>query len=405
MTSSNDNPPPLPLAGLKVIEFSHMVMGPSSGLILADLGADVIKVEPTGEGDNTRKLAGSGAGFFVSLNRNKRSIQLNLKTPRGLALVKQLIATADVMTENFRPGALEAMGLGYDALAVANPRLIYCSLKGFLTGPYENRMALDEVVQMMGGLAYMTGPPGKPLRAGASVNDLMGGMFAAIGILAALQQRHATGRGQLIKSGLFENNMFLMAQHMMQFAVTGKAAAPMPNRVAAWAIYDVFDTADASQVFVGVVSDLQWAAFCDEFQLADLKADPALDTNRNRVLKRDSYMPRVRTLFSGLSRANILATCERIGLPFAPINRPEDMFDDPHLKHPGAMLEVTVAKDRKAFVPALPLEFDGVRPSLRLDVPAAGAHSADIALELGLDETEIEALVAEGVLGISDTKD
>jgi crotonobetainyl-CoA:carnitine CoA-transferase CaiB-like acyl-CoA transferase len=390
---------PMPLAGLRVVEFSHMVMGPSSGLILADLGADVIKIEPMGDGDNTRKLAGSGAGFFVSLNRNKRSIQVNLKSASGMAFVRRLIATADIMTENFRPGALDALGLGFENLKADHPRLIYCSMKGFLTGPYEHRMALDEVVQMMGGLAYMTGPPGRPLRAGASVNDLMGGMFAVIGILAAIEERHRTGKGQLIKSGLFENNMFLMAQHMMQYAVTGKPAAPMPNRVAAWAVYDVFDTADQNQVFVGVVSDTQWAAFCDEFKLDDLKADPALDSNRNRVLARERYMPRLRAMFAALSSSAILATCERIGLPFAPINRPEDMFDDPHLKHPGAMVDVTVAAARKAPVPALPLEFDGLRPGLRLDVPSAGQHTATIAAELGLSVDDISKLFAEATLG------
>jgi crotonobetainyl-CoA:carnitine CoA-transferase CaiB-like acyl-CoA transferase len=390
---------PLPLAGLRVIEFSHMVMGPSSGLVLADLGADVIKVEPMGEGDNTRKLAGSGAGFFVSLNRNKRSIQVNLKSGRGMAFVRRLIRTADVVTENFRPGALDALGLGYETLKADNPRLIYCSMKGFLTGPYEHRMALDEVVQMMGGLAYMTGPPGRPLRAGASVNDLMGGMFAVIGILAAIAERHRTGQGQMIKSGLFENNMFLMAQHMMQYAVTGKAAAPMPNRVAAWAVYDVFDTADANQVFVGVVSDTQWAAFCDEFKLDDLKVDPALDSNRKRVLARDSYMPRLRAMFAALSSNLVLTTCERIGLPFSPINRPEDMFDDPHLAFPGAMLDVSVANGRKAPVPALPLEFDGTRPGLRLDVPTAGQHTAAIAAELGLSPDDISQMFESEILG------
>lgn len=390
---------PLPLAGIRVVEFSHMVMGPSSGLILADLGADVIKVEPTGEGDNTRKLAGSGAGFFVSFNRNKRSVQVDLKSAKGLAFVKRLIATADVMTENFRPGALEALGLGQEALCAANPRLIHCSLKGFLTGPYEHRTALDEVVQMMGGLAYMTGPPGRPLRAGASVNDIMGGMFAVIGILAALEERHRTGRGRALKSGLFENNMFLVGPHMMQYAVTGKAAAPMPNRIAAWAIYDVFDTADGSQVFVGVVSDGQWAAFCDNFGLETLKADPALGSNRDRVLARDRFMPEVRALFARLTRAEILAACERLGLPFAPINRPEDLFDDPHLKHPGASLAITLPDGRGTRIPALPIEIDGARPALRRDIPRAGEHSAEVAGELGMSDAEIAALMRDGVLG------
>ncbi len=389
-----------PLAGIRVVEFSHMVMGPSCGLVLADLGADVIKVEPAGAGDNTRRLAGSGAGFFVSFNRNKRSIAIDLKTPRGLALVRRFIASADVMTENFRPGALEALGLGYEALRAGNPRLIHCSLKGFLTGPYEHRAALDEVVQMLGGLAYMTGPPGRPLRAGASVNDIMGGMFAAIGILAALNERHATGRGRSVRAGLFENCIYLMSTHMMQFAVTGKPAAPMPNRLAAWAVYDVFDMADGSQVFIGVVSDTQWSAFCAAFGLADLLSDPALATNRDRVLARERFMPRLHALFASRPRAEILAECERIGLPFAPINRPEDMFDDPHLNHPGAMVPVTIPGGASARVPALPLEFDGERPGLRHDIPRAGEQGAELCRELGLGEAEISELIAAGILTV-----
>ena len=386
------------LKGIRIVEFSHMVMGPSAGLILADLGADVIKVEPLGEGDNTRRLAGSGAGFFASFNRNKRSIAVDLKSERGMALVKRLIGSADAVTENFRPGALDALGLGYEALSEAHPRLIYCSLKGFLAGPYENRTALDEVVQMLGGLAYMTGPPGRPLRAGASVNDIMGGMFAVIGILAALHERTSTGRGRHIKSGLFETCMVLMGPHMMQYALTGTPAAPMPNRLAAWAIYDVFDTSDGSQVFVGVVSDTQWAAFCEAFALPELANAPGLGSNRERVLAREHFMPRVRALFAGLSRARILAECERIGLPFAPINRPEDRVADPHLNHPGAMVEMRLPSGASASIPALPLEIDRERPGLWQDIPLAGEQGAEICREIGLTEAEIAELFSAGVL-------
>jgi len=392
------SPALLPLAGIRVVEFSHMVMGPSSGLIFGDLGADVIKVEPMGEGDNTRRLAGSGAGFFPAFNRNKRSIQIDLKSAEGIALVKRLIGTADVVTENFRAGGLEAMGLGYEALRADNPGLIYCSLKGFLTGPYEHRAALDEVVQMMGGLAYMTGPSGRPLRAGSSVNDIMGGMFAVIGVLSALQQRHRTGRGQFIKAGLFENNLLLVAQHMMQFAVTGQPARPMPERLAAWAVYDVFDTADASQIFMGVVSDTQWTAFCHAFDLADLAADPALKTNRDRVLARERFMPRLRQMFAGLARAAIIETCAALRLPYAPIQRPEDLFDDPHLNHPGAMVSVTLADGRRAKLPALPLELAGQRLGVTRDLPQAGEHTIEIAREIGLAEIEIARLTAAGVI-------
>lgn len=389
----------LPLQGVKVVEFSHMVMGPTCGVVLADLGADVIKVEPVG-GDNTRNLPGSGAGFFISLNRNKRSLALDVKKPRGLDVARRLIASSDVLIENFRPGGMDAIGLGYENLKQANPRLIYCSLKGFLSGPYEHRAALDEVVQMMGGLAYMTGPPGRPLRAGAPVNDMMGGMFAVIGILAALQQREITGIGQHIKSSLYENTAFLVSTSMAQYAITGKPPAPMPARISAWAVYDVFDTADELQIFVGVVTDTQWRIFCEMFELPDLAADRSLETNSQRVTARDRLLPRLRALFKRLTRAEAAHACERANLPFAPITRPDELFDDPQLKTPGAMVDVNLPDGRRTSLPALPLEFDGKRLGLRLDVPRAGEHSISIAGEIGLDRREIDALLIDGVIGI-----
>jgi crotonobetainyl-CoA:carnitine CoA-transferase CaiB-like acyl-CoA transferase len=394
----NEAPMSLPLTGIRVVEFSHMVMGPSCGLVLGDLGADVIKVEPVPAGDNTRRLVGAGAGFFATFNRNKRSIALDLKSKKGIALVRRLIATSDVLTENFRPGSLEAMGLGYEALKDDNPRLIYCSLKGFLSGPYEHRVALDEVVQMMGGLAYMTGPPGRPLRAGTSVNDIMGGMFAAIGIIAALHERARTGKGQLVRSSLFENNVFLVAQHMAQFAITGKAAAPMPSRISAWGIYDVFDTKDHDQVFIGVVTDTQWSVFCDIYDLRDLYADKSLATNSQRVAARERLLPILRDLFSRFTRAETVATFEKAGLPFAPIVRPEELYDDPQLATRGAMLEVTLDNGRTTQIPALPLEMDGQRLGLHRDLPRIGEHGTEIAAELGYERAEIDELVAEGVL-------
>lgn len=377
-----------------------MIMGPSCGLILADLGADVVKVEPVPDGDNTRRLPGSGAGFFVTYNRNKRSLALNLKSAKGLMLAKKLIRRSDVLTENFRPGTLESLGLGYDALKAENPGLIYCSLTGFLAGPYEDRAALDEVVQMMGGLAYMTGPPGRPLRAGASVNDIMGGIFAAIGILAAMRERDRTGHGQMIKSALFENNVLLMAQHMAQYAVTGKPAAPMPARVSAWAVYDVFETSDQQQIFIGVVSDTQWRSFCEAFQQPALLADSSLATNAQRVGARERFMPVLRELFQKHTLAELTARCEQARLAFAPVTKPQDLFKDPQLKSPGAMVEVTLADGRTTAIPALPLEMDGRRFGRRLDVPRIGEHSAAIARELGYEGAEIEELIAEGVLGV-----
>ncbi|MBX3594373.1 CaiB/BaiF CoA-transferase family protein [Sphingomonas sp.] len=368
----------LPLAGLKVVEFTHMVMGPSVGLILGDLGADVVKVEPEG-GDHTRRLLGSGAGYFPMFNRNKRSVTLDLKSESGKAAARDLIDGADVVIENFRPGALAKLGLGPEAFKDSNPRLIYCTAKGFLTGPYEHRTALDEVAQMMGGLAYMTGPPGRPLRAGASVIDIAGGMFGVIGILAALERRHRTGLGGEVKCSLFETTAFLVGQHMAQKAVTGTSAPPMPARISAWAVYDVFETADpAEQLFIGVVSDAQWKAFCEEFELTDFATDESLARNNDRVVQRDRVLPPLRAMFAAMPRATIIARLEVIGLPFAPIMRPDDLFEDPHLLASGNLVEVTLENGEKAKLPALPIEFDGAKPGLRRDLPRAGEHDDEI---------------------------
>ena len=381
-----------PLSGLKVVEFTHMVMGPAAGLVLADLGADVVKVEPVA-GDKTRRLKGSGAGYFAMYNRNKKSLAIDLKSEEGAAIAKALISESDVFIENFRPGALEKLGFGYEALSKLNPRLIYCSEKGFLPGPYENRTALDEVAQMMGGLAYMTGPPGRPLRAGASVIDVTGGMFGAIAVLAALEARHQTGKGQQVSASLFETTAFLVGQHMAQFAVTGHAAAPMPTRISAWAVYDVFDVKDDEKVFVGVVSDGQWQTFCKAFDLQDWAADTTLADNNDRVARREEIIPRLRDVFASYSQADLMAKLEKTGLPFAPITRPEDLFDDPHLNAQGGLLEMNLPDGGNVKLPSMPITMDGVRCGLSLNPPKIGEHSQDILKGLGYTSKQIDALV------------
>jgi crotonobetainyl-CoA:carnitine CoA-transferase CaiB-like acyl-CoA transferase len=390
--------PDLPLAGVRVVEFVHMIMGPSCGLILGDLGAEVIKIEPLPNGDNTRRLLGTGIGFFLSYNRNKKSFGVDLKSDVGREIVLRLIKTADIVTENFRPGAMDKLGFGYAALKAANPELIYCSHKGFLAGPYEHRPALDEVVQMMGGLAYMTGPPGRPLRAGASVNDVMGGMFAAIGALAALLQRQRTKRGQEIKSALFENCAFLVGQHMAQYALSGVAAEPMPNRLSAWAIYDVFVTKDEQQMFIGVVTDTQWEVFCKAFELPEWFADPGLKTNNQRVAARGRLLPMAAAVFARYTKAELIEKCERTGLPYAPITKPEELFDDPHLMQSGALVPVTTPEGTKTVIPGLPLEMDGQRFGVRLDVPRFGEHTRALLAELGYGAAEIDRLIDDRVV-------
>lgn len=386
---------PTPLAGVRVVEFTHMVMGPAVGHILAALGADVIRIEPMG-GDRTRRLLGSGAGYFPMYNRGKQSICLDLKSAEGKAVARDLALNADILVENFRPGALDRLGLSYEALAEANPRLIYCSEKGFLPGPYEQRTALDEVAQMMGGLAYMTGPPGRPLRAGSSVIDVTGGMFGVIGILAALEERHRTGKGQKVVASLFETTVYLVGQHMAQFAVTGKAAAPMPARISAWAIYDVFETRD-EPIFIGVVSDSLWEKFCALFELTDLWADESIRTNNERVLARDRILPTIRELIASMTRDEIIAKLEGTGLPFAPIGRPEDMFDDPQMAG-GGLEEVTLDNGTKTRLPTIPLEMGGKRPGAPVTLPQPGQDAHAILEGLGYSPERIAQLLEAGAV-------
>ncbi len=388
---------PLPFAGVRVIEFVHMVMGPTCGLVLADLGAEVIKIEPL-DGDHTRKLVASGAGFFPAYNRNKKSLAVDLKSDAGKAIVHRLIATADVVTENFRPGAMDALGFGWEALSSAHPRLVYCSHKGFLRGPYAHRTALDEMAQMMGGLAYMTGPKGRPLRAGASVNDVMGGVFGAIAVMGALYQRQSTGRGQSVESALYENNVFLMAQHMMEYMATGRPAVPMPDRVRAWAVYDTFATRDGEQVFVGVVTDTQWKVFCESFGFHDWLADPALATNPQRVAQRERTIPVISEALGRLTKAELMQRFEALGLPFAPIAKPEDLFDDPHLNQSGGLAPITMPDGCATKVPILPIEMDGRRLGVRLDLPKVGEHTREVLASAGYGDEEIDALVVAKVV-------
>ncbi len=388
-------PHTLPYSGVRVVEFTHMVMGPTCGMLLADLGAEVIKVEHIGQGrqgDSTRDLKGSGAGFFPMFNRNKKSIALNLQSPEGLEAALKLIGTADVVSENFKPGTMKKLGLDYEHLKALNPRLIYVSHKGFLPGPYENRTALDEVVQMMGGLAYMTGRPGDPLRAGSSVNDIMGGLFGAIGVMAALAQRHTTGLGQEIQSALFENNVFLVAQHMMQFAVTGQAAAPMPARISAWGIYDIFKVKEDEQIFLAVVTDTAWEIFCKAFKFDDLLNDERLKTNNQRVTQRAWMMPALRERLSDFSAKELATRFEHFGLPFAPITKPEDLFEDPHLNANGGLQEIELPNGQKTKAVLLPFTMNGQRLNIRLSPPKLGQHSRELLKELGYSEEDISSL-------------
>jgi len=386
----------LPLEGITVLEFTHTVMGPTCGVVLADLGADVVRVEPTPDGDHTRRLHGFATGFFAYFNRNKRCICIDLKRPEGGAVARDLLARADVLIENYGPGTMERLDMGWEQVRAINPRLIYCALKGFLPGPYEHRPALDEVVQYMTGLAYMTGPPGRPLRAGASVIDIMGGVMGDVAILAALRARDQDGKGRKVSGTLFESSAFLVGQHMAGEAATGKPVPPMPVRESAWGIYETFDTADGGPLFIGITSDNHWRAFCDCFARPDLFADPRFATNGLRVRNRAALREYVEAVARAHDRATLAARLETARIPFSPVNTPSDLFEDPQML--AHALAVRMPSGVMANLPPLALAIDDETPGVRMQPPAAGEHTDAVLAEAGYAPQRIASLRAAGVV-------
>lgn len=397
--------PATPLSGLRVLEFSHTVMGPTAGLILAELGADVIKVEPVPKGDHTRGLGGFAAGFFAAFSRNKRSLAVDLKKPEGQAVIHCLVPSVDLVLENYGPGTMERLGCGWDQLAPLNPRLIYLALKGYLAGPYEHRPALDEVVQFQTGLAFMTGPPGRPLRAGASIIDIMGAVFGVVAAQAALRERETTGKGQRVGSALFESAAFLMSTHMAGMAATGLEALPMPARRGAWAIYEVFQTAGGGQLFIGVTSDRQWERFVEEFSLQALAADSRLASNILRLQERSWLIPTLQDILGRLAQPEVEARCERANVSWAPVGQPGDLFTDPHLLATGGLLDVFISRiggeeGKKIGLPALPIEFGPARerPGIRRQAPRMGEHTHEVLAEAGFSAEQIAGLTERGIV-------
>ncbi|MEX0406077.1 CaiB/BaiF CoA-transferase family protein [Aquibium sp. LZ166] len=377
-----------PLAGIRVVEMTHMIMGPSCGMFLGMVGAEVIKVEPP-EGDKTRDLTGMGRPFFPLFNRGKKSVQLDLKSETGRKALDALLATADVFIDNFRDASLARMGADPADLRKRFPRLVLASHKGFLAGPYQDRTALDEVVQMMTGLAYMTGPTGRPLRVGSSANDIMGGLFGAFSVVAALLERQQTGKGRSLRIGLFENCLLLVAQHMVQFELEGVNPPPMPERTFSWPVYDIFDTADARQMFVGAVTEGQWVALCKLLGLDDLLSDPSLQTRMDQIDARDRTVPIVAAAIARRRADDLSREFEALGIPYSPIAKPSDMYSDPHVMRPGGLVPSRLPDGQVFRAPSLPVDVDGAMIDAGGDVPALGADTVAVLAGLGFDADEI----------------
>lgn len=392
-----------PLSGIRVLDFGHTVMGPCCGAILADMGAEVVKIEPVGKGDPTRHLGGFGSGYFGFFARNKKSVAIDLKSATGAEMTKSLIAGADVLIENFAPGTMERLGLSFDTLHNLNPRLIYASLKGFMPGPFENRLALDEVVQMMGGLAFMTGPSGRPLRAGTSAVDIAGGMFGVIGVMAALRERERTGRGQKVETALYESLVYLMGQHLCYAEQSDTPIPPMPERISAWAIYQIFQTSDAKPVFVGLTTDNHWQRFCELMGWQDFLSDPSLTTNNQRVAAKDRIAERIQATFDGMTQSEVLSLLEGAKVPFAPVQRPEDLFDDPHLRATGGLIPTQLPDGTWTRLPRLPLRLSDTELAEVCNPPRLGANTWEMLRGAGVAEATIRRAISEAAVETAET--
>lgn len=383
-----------PLEGVRVIEFSHMIFGPCCGLFLGFLGAEVIKVEPPG-GDKTRNLTGMGASFFPTFNRGKKSITVDMNTLKGKTVLDKLLSSSDIVIENFRDQSLGKMGLEPEELKAKYPRLITVSCKGFLEGPYKERSALDEVVQMMTGLAYMTGPPGNPLRIGSSANDIMGGLFGAYAAIAALRERDLSGEGRNVRVGLFENSLLLVAQHMVQYEMLGVEPEPMPNRAFSWPVYDIFSTADGRDIFVGAVTDGQWEVLCKILDKEDLLADHRLQTRMDQINARHWTKPIFMEAIKNFDFDTLTSEFQKVGIPFAPVARPAEMYDHPQAKAAGGLPISTSADGREIRIPGMPLEIDKSRVGTEFDIPGVGQDNVSILTELGFNMEYIQDVTGQ----------
>lgn len=402
-----------PLAGLKVLELARILAGPWAGQILADLGADVIKVERPGAGDDTRAwgppfVAAAdgghlGSAYFHSCNRGKRSVAIDFEAEEGRALIRRLAAEADVVIENFKVGGLARYGLDHESLKAVNPRLVWCSVTGFgQDGPYAHRAGYDFMIQGMGGYMDLTGAAdGEPFKVGVAIADIATGLYAVIGIQAALAAREKTGCGQLVDMSLLDTMVGILANQAMNYLVSGTAPKRMGNAHPNIVPYQVFPAADG-HLIIATGNDRQWRDCAGILGRADLAADPAYATNADRVKRRAELVPLLAEATARFRRDDLLARLEAAHVPAGPINSVADVFADPQVIHRGLRLDLPSAEAAAGAVPTVrtPVRLSGTPLVQDRPAPGLGADTGAVLAGLGLEEGEIARLAAAGVIGL-----
>ena len=390
-----------PLEDVTVLELGHIVAGPFCSLILADLGADVIKVENRRHGgDSVRGSSELGTSLFNAMNRNKRSVTVDLKDDAGREVFERLVADADVIVENFGPGVTDRLGVDYGTLREVNESLVYCSIKGFGEGPYEEYPALDPITEALSGLMSVTGlPDEQPVRVGTSISDMAASFFGAIGILSALRQRDLTGVGTYVEAPMFESTMPFMSYWLAYSQAHDVVPEPIGASHLNWAPYDVFQTADGEWTFVGPSSERHWERLCDALEL-DLADDERFETMIDRREHREALRETLADVFDDWTQPEVLERLRDVGVPVAPVNDVSDVLEDDHLEATDALTEIETVegKETTVEVPKLPLRADRFDPPEGERPPELGEHTDGILRELGYSDAEIESLRERGAL-------